>query len=160
MMNDNTAPAATKPTLRERVQKWIDRNVPVHSRAEYEALLITNEKLAITLIAKCLDFEALLEAHYRLQEEATRGMAVPCFVASADMYLDPARMDPVMSVRWQIDPVRMNVAIPQWEVKAYGPGAVMEAYEEMFRRKVMPDLWKATERVIHKTFLVGNRRGV
>ena len=49
-----------KKSLRDKALDWINKNVPVYSRAEYEALMLTNEALILRLIAKCIDYYSLM----------------------------------------------------------------------------------------------------
>ena len=45
-----------KKSLLDKALDWINKNVPVYSHAEYEALLLlTNEALMLRLIAKWLE---------------------------------------------------------------------------------------------------------
>jgi hypothetical protein len=147
-----TTTKAPRQTLLDRCRDWIHTNVPVHSRAEYEALLITNQDLAVRLIAKCIDFENLLKAHYALQDEVSRDAPRIPWMVSAERGVEAFRHETVLSLRFQMDPYQMNVAVRdierlgrQWSTTPY-----VQAFKSNFDRNVVPAIWDAAERAIYR----------
>lgn len=135
-----------------RARKWIEKNIPAYTRWEYEALLATNEALMLRLIAKCMDYDALLEAHYRLEKEATQGMPFPpmrvdvCIDKPMDMHF----METRTSIRWDVDPYQANCSVADYDMSRYGPGPVMDAFKSMFHKQFVPALWAKTEASMHR----------
>lgn len=134
-----------KPSLLDRVEAWIDKNVPVYSRMEYKALLATNEKLMVTLVAKCMDFEALLDAHYKLQEEATRRIPMPPMVVDTDFSVNPMQQALETRITYRMDPYRMHTSVAGGFRGYVDLDSIREAFKEMFHRKFVPALWEKTQ---------------
>lgn len=136
----------TEPTLKDRAKDWIRRNVPRHSQAQYEELLETNERLALRLLSLALDYEALLEAHDELQRELWESTPTPSFTAAAELDYHPARFEKVLSVRWQIEPMRQNVAIIGEDVlNRYSLPRAKQELKRFFLEAVAPRLWDQAE---------------
>ena len=141
------------PTLVERCRQWIYKNVPRHTQAEYEALLLCNEQLMVRLISKCIDFEALLEAHYKLQDEVARTYPKAPFVVKADVFQDTAYRKTVAQIDWRMDPMRACVSVMDMDSLAmrFESRAIRDAMKEHFEREVAPNLWKLSEYCLEKS---------
>ena len=140
-----------KPTLRDRVEAWIDKNVPVYSRMEYKALLETNADLVITLVAKCMDFDALLKAHYQLQEEATRRIPMPSLVVDTDFSVNPMQQALETRITYRMDPFWMHTSLPGGFRGYVDLDGIREAFKEVFHRKFVPALWEKTQVSLYRT---------
>ena len=72
---------ARDPSYRERLiekaSRWIDAHVPVHTRAEYQHLFVTNTDLRLKLFCLSVDHAELRKAYYQLQKDAVRGIPLP-----------------------------------------------------------------------------------
>lgn len=142
----------TQPTLVDRCRMWIAKNVPTYSRNEYEALLLTNEALAVRLISKCMDFDALLEAHHRLQRDVAETMPSAPFTASAHLDYDVMRMERTFTVDFGVDRFRSRVAVADAEsfTRRLQADSIRNALRSHFEREVSPRLWAMAERSLMK----------
>lgn len=135
--------------LIEKTAKFIHENVPVHSRAQYEALLATNTDLAIELIARWRDLEDLKAAHRDLQYETARQTApLPPMITKMQIDSHPYERETVFKVRWEVDPYQVNFAVSDLDRLRQSPPAIVGAYRRYFHDKFVPELWARTERTL------------
>lgn len=138
-------------TLKDKCKEWIRKNIPRHTQAAYEELLEYNERLIIALIAKCIDYDNLVEAHVRLQDELFRETPFPTFTPSAEAWEMPMQMTKVFQIRWDIAPMKAAVAVDDRELlrDRYALNhEVARALRSHFLAEVAPKMWDEAQRTV------------
>jgi hypothetical protein len=157
MENQNTT-YTYREKLIDATADFIHKNVPKHSRAQYEALLATNTDLAIELVAKWRDLEDLKVAHRELQYETAKGSRyMPPVTATAQIERHSMHKDRVHRVRWEIDPCAAHLAISDMDSLLASPRCVVDAFHRYFHDKYVPELWRKTEETL---FLAQHEAGM
>lgn len=150
MQNDYRAPDH-KPTLMDRAREWVRNNVPVHSQAEMDMLLTMNSDLMLRLLSKCIDFDALLKEHMKLQFEVAKQMPQVPWVARSDVRMDIADLSRTYTIEWRIDPMRQRLAVSDREhlrrrIEVPEIGHAMRRY---FDEVTAPSLFNAAMSNLH-----------
>lgn len=132
----------------DRCREWIHHNVPRHTQAEYEALLLINQDLMVRLISKCIDFDELLKAHRELQDEVGRNVpTIPVRVTAYNDFL-PYERAQVYTLRWDVDPMKACVRLAEVNTlqNYMNSQHTLAAMKSFFDRNIVPALWEQSER--------------
>lgn len=131
--------------LIQRCYDWVEKNVPKRTRLEYEVLLRCNERLAVTLISKCMAHDELLAAYHKLEKDIWDATPTPPWVGSLGVHVDAKRRERIYTIRWDINPLKQYACVDDGAVieERYAEhSAALVALRSHFMREVAPTLFE------------------
>lgn len=139
--------------LFEKLNNWVDNNVPAHTRADYRALLRQNKHLWRTLVETQMSLQELQKAYREFEKEVAEGSPLPPVQTQADYSEDYHSYNTVtIGVDWRMDPyhcqMRLERIDPRYDSSAFPH--FMAAIKRRFYDEYVPSLWKHTENVLYR----------